>query len=227
VICFFSPLSSSFVVALVYPWLPSSFFVSLNSSVYDQHCLLRTYYWLKARESISLPQDIDDEIEQVYDLDKKPNSNLTEEQYQDWSISLSDYQIWQNVIKHKATGVIIPNFNEYAHAENLTNRDMNDKDAEMVTRLIDNSMKIIIDLGDGKVIQNRIPQSNEINQILRQQVQISDPGLIRTLEKEIHIPKYWQRVPYLRDLRILNLSKPTTIGRYSISYDKRLGLLAN
>jgi RHS repeat-associated protein len=28
---FFSPLSSSFVVALVYPWLPSSFFVSLNS----------------------------------------------------------------------------------------------------------------------------------------------------------------------------------------------------
>jgi CRISPR-associated endonuclease/helicase Cas3 len=202
---------------------------SYRAGVYDRHCLLRTYYWLKSRESISLPQDIDDAIEQVYDLVKEPNSDLTEVQYQDWSSSLSDYQIWQDVIKHKATGVIIPDFKEYVYAENLTNRDMNDKDAEMVTRLIDNSMKIIIDLGDGKVIQNRMPQGNEINQILRQQVQISDPGLIRTLEKEIHIPKYWQRVPYLRDLRVLNfnLFTPTTIGSYSISYDRRLGLSAN
>jgi CRISPR-associated endonuclease/helicase Cas3 len=202
--------------------------------VYDRHSLLRTYYLLRKyvsdKKPITLPNDTDDLIEQVYNLENKPVTELTEAQNQDWSSSLQDYQIWQESIKLKAKEVIIPDFKNYTHAENLTNRKIgDDKQAELVTRLIDNSMRFILDIGDGKVIKDRIPKGDEIRQILLQQVQISSLGLIYTLESspsEVFIPKYWKQAPYLRDLPVLDLSKTVKVGDYSITYDPRLGLIA-
>jgi CRISPR-associated endonuclease/helicase Cas3 len=206
-----------------------------RSGVYDRHSLLRTYYILQKytldKKLITLPNDTDVLIEQVYNLEQNSALELTEIQIQDWSSSLQNYQIWQESIRLKAKEVIIPDFKNYTRAENLTNRKVDsDNQSKLVTRLIDNSMRFILDIGDGEIIKDRIPKGDEIRQMLLHQVQISSPGLIYVLESSIdkvYIPTTWKKVPYLRDLPILNLSVNNKIDNYSISYDSRLGLIAN
>lgn len=204
-----------------------------NPGVYDRHALLRTWYLLcdrdGDRQTITLPHNTDYLIKQVYDLEQEPSISLTEEQCQDWDSSLENYKNWQDLIQHKAKEVIIPDLKHYHSAEDLTHRNLDDEAAEMVTRLINDSMRLIIDLGNGKVIKNRIPKDDEIRQALRQQIQISSPGLIYALKAsadKVFIPSTWKKVAYLRDLPVLDLSSPVQIGKYSISYDLKLGLVA-
>jgi CRISPR-associated endonuclease/helicase Cas3 len=200
-----------------------------RSGVYDRHSLLRTWYLLRDRPIITLPHDTDYLIEQAYELQQQANVQLTASQQEDWDDSLNAYGNWQQSLQDKAGQVVIPDLKAYAYAEQLTHRGLSDEDAEMVTRLINDSMTVILDAGDGKVICDRPPVKDEIRQVLRQQVRISSPGLIYALKKaledqQVQIPQPWQKVTYLRELPLVKV--PSEIGKYSITYDERLGLVA-
>lgn len=201
-----------------------------RQGVYDRHSLLRTWYLLRDRTSITLPHDTDYLIEQAYELDHPAPVDLTEAEQEDWDSSLRAYRNYQISLENDAQKVIIPNLKQYCYAENLTNRSVGAEDAELVTRLVNASMMVIVDTGNGKVIFERSPIKDEIRNVLKQQVRISSPGLVYALEaaiqkQEIQVPKAWQGVTYLRDLPILNV--PIAVGKYLITYDERLGLLTH
>jgi hypothetical protein len=185
---------------------------------------------LRDRPFITLPHDTDYLIQQAYELENPAPVELTEAQQQDWNNSLQAYQNYQISLANQAEQGLIPNLKHYCYAENLTNRSLGvkEEEVEMVTRLINNSRTVILDAGDGKVIRDRAPVNDEIRQILRQQVRISNSGLIYALKQalkneQIEIPKSWQKVTYLRELPVLSV--PAMIGKYSITYDQRLGLV--
>jgi CRISPR-associated endonuclease/helicase Cas3 len=195
--------------------------------VYDRHSLLRTWYLLRDCEFITLPHDTDDLIKQAYELDQNAPVELTQAQQEDWDTSLTAYESWQKSLQDKAGQVIIPNLKAYAYAEQLTHRSLNDKEAEMVTRLVDESMTVILDRGDGKVIHDRTPVEDEVRQVLRQQVRVSSPGIVYALSKaledqQVRIPEAWQEVTYLREIPLLKV--PLQVSSYVLSYCKRLGL---
>ncbi|MBD2037766.1 CRISPR-associated helicase Cas3' [Leptolyngbya sp. FACHB-321] len=202
-----------------------------QSRVYDRHALLRTWYLLRDRPVIMLPHDTDYLIQQAYELENPAPAKLTDAEQLDWDSSLAAYQNYQISLEKQAEQGLIPSLKHYCYAENLTNRSVkDDKEVEMVTRLINDSMTVILDTGDNKVIRDRAPVKDEIRQVLRQQVRLSSPGLIHALNKalgnlQIQVPKAWQEVTYLRELPLLNV--PTQIGSYSITYSNRLGLVAS
>lgn len=203
-----------------------------QARVYDRHALLRTWYLLRDRPLITLPQDTDYLIQQAYELENPASVELTEVQQHDWNSSLAAYQNYQQNLVDQAEKCIVPTLKQYCYAENLTNRSIGvkDEEVEMVTRLIYSSMTVILDIGDGKVIRDRTPVQDEIRQILRQQVRLSSPGVIYALQQalrdgEIEVPMVWQKVTYLRELPVLDI--PSQIGSYSITYSQQFGLLAN
>jgi CRISPR-associated endonuclease/helicase Cas3 len=198
--------------------------------VYDRHSLLRTWYLLRDRKLITLPHDTDYLIQQAYELEYPAPIELTEAQQQDWNSSLQAHQNYQKSLVDQAKKCIIPTLKDYCYAENLTDRSFNDDEVEMITRLINDSMTLILDVGDDKVIYDRSPVNDEIRQILRQQVRVANLGLIYAINKaldalEIKIPKAWKEVEYLRKLPLLKV--PVKIGKYSITYDMRLGLIVS
>lgn len=197
--------------------------------VYDRHSLLRTWYLLRDRKFITLPQDTDYLIQQAYELEYPAPVELTAIQQQDWDSSLQVYQNYQKSLADQAEKCVIPALKHYYYAENLTARSFKDEEVEMVTRLINDSLTVILDTGNGKVIHERSLTTNEIRQILLQQVRISSPGLVYALnnalkEQHIQIPKVWQKVTYLRELPLLTV--PCQIKNYFITYDEQLGLVA-
>jgi CRISPR-associated endonuclease/helicase Cas3 len=200
-----------------------------RSGVYDRHALLRTWYLLRDRNFITLPQDTDYLIRHAYELGHPAAVQLTEAQQQDWDSSLQAYQNYQTSLERQAEKGMIPKLKHYCYAENLTNRSFNDEDVEMVTRLVNDSITVILDMEDGKVICDRAPVKDEIRQVLCQQLRISMSGLVYALnqaikQQQVKTPKTWQNVTYLRDL--VPLKVPTKIGAYSLSYCHRLGLQA-
>lgn len=201
-----------------------------QSRVYDRHALLRTWYLLRDRQLITLPGDTDELIKAVYDLDQPAPVQLTDVEQEDWDSSLHAYQNYQISLERQAEKAMIPDQKHYCYAENLTDRCFKDEDVEMVTRLINDSITIILDTGNGKVIQDRKPQKQEVREILLQQIRVSSPGLVHELEKalrsgEILVPKTWQNITYLRELPVLKI--PAIIDKYLITYDSRLGLVFN
>jgi len=202
----------------------------VENHVYQRHVLLRTWYLLRDRSCITLPDDTDDLIEKVYNLQNSPAISLNQFQQKDWDESLRTYQKHQASLCQQAELALIPKLKGYNYAENLTNRALGVKDVEMLTRLIDDSMTVILDTAEGKVIHERTPKDNEILEVLRQQVRISSPGIIAALKKalkdgQIQIPQAWGNVPYLHDTPLLQV--PIQVGNYSLSYCKRLGLRAD
>lgn len=208
--------------------------------VYDRHSLLRTFYLLhpfpldessdsSKTHTIILPGDTDTLIQQGYDLKQPPPIQLTPQQQKDWDDSCSDHEGWKSCLAMKAEHVLIPSFKNYIWAEQLTHKDVSDSDAEMVTRLINDSITVIVDQGDRKVVKARVPNKDEIRQNLLQQVRISSVGLIRAIQQasqndvpEASIPKRWANVTYLKD--IVCLEVPIQVGKYSVSYHQQYGL---
>ncbi|MEA5463891.1 CRISPR-associated helicase Cas3' [Leptothoe sp. PORK10 BA2] len=198
--------------------------------VYDRHSLLRTWYLLRDRTSITLPHDTDYLIEQAYELDNSSPVELAEAGQEDWDSSLQAYRNYQTSLENQAEKCVIPSLKHYCYAENLTHRSVGDEEVELVTRLVNASMPLIVDVGNGKVICDHPPKKDEIRSVLTQQVRISSPSLVYALKEalqkqEIQVPKVWQSVTYLKDIPVLTV--PASVGKYFITYDKRLGLLTH
>lgn len=80
-----------------------------SSSIYDQHILLRSWLTLRQRQNVQLPEEIDDLIESVYDLERPTPENLDPVHSKDWNDSLEKYKVEEEDAKRsRANEVKIP-----------------------------------------------------------------------------------------------------------------------
>jgi CRISPR-associated endonuclease/helicase Cas3 len=200
--------------------------------VYDRHALLRSWYLLRHRDALHLPTEIDPLIEAAYDLTNRTTTKgLNTLQSEDWERSYTAMDSWQRGLRDLAKRMVVDELSKYEYAWTLTSQHLDDGNTqEAFTRLVEDSMAVVIDLGDSAISPKGKPHGDEIRDILRRQVKISNPDLIRALRREqasggaLKQPPSWRQVAYLRDLAMLKV--PAQVGSYFVTYDQRLGLRA-
>lgn len=210
-----------------------------SSSIYDQHILLRSWLTLRQRQNVQLPEEIDDLIESVYDLERPTPENLEPVHSKDWNDSLEKYKVEEEDAKRsRANEVKIPLPHADVRPEQFTYLKKEDDESTIaaVTRLGQPSV-VTIFLQQGKsslvfpgshdpVDLETEPSLPMIRKLLAHSVRIaSRQELVKELLRREN-PKTWTSA-LLRNCRyvVLNAEGWAQIGNWRLRLDPNLGIV--
>jgi len=209
-----------------------------SSSIYDRHILLRSWLALRERCNVQLPEEIDDLIESVYDLEMPIPEALETVHAQDWRESLEKYKVEEEDAKRsRANEVKIPPPNADVRPEQFTYLKKEDDESTIaaVTRLGQPSVATIF-LQQGKtglvfpgshdpVDLETEPSLPMIRRLLAHSVRIaSRQELVKELLRREN-PKTWTSA-LLRNCRyvVLNAEGWAQVGKWRLRLDPNLGI---
>lgn len=205
-----------------------------NESVYEKYLLMRTDYYL--RDKISLPDDISNLVQHVYDFDNDPEmtgidkskskfeKNLADEKSKAMDFRLSD--------PGKSRRDTLHQWLKRMH----TNVDANDQRAAAAVRDIKESIEVIllqekqgvVCLVDGTPI-SQCPSRIVAEQLIRLPTRVTSPigDYIKLLEDMTSNRFYsWQKDKWLKGSLaiVLDENLETTLGPWQLKYSSNYGL---
>jgi CRISPR-associated endonuclease/helicase Cas3 len=211
--------------------------------IYDRHILLRSWLTLRQRPHVELPEETDDLIESVYDLDKSIPEGLEPIYAEDWQLSLEKYQTEEEAAKKtRANEVKIPPpHSETTRAkskiEDFTHLKKEDDESAIAaaTRLGEPSVATIFlqqtDKGlvlpgtDQPVNPKAKPDLPMIRDLLAHSTRLSKPTLVKALLAQEN-PKTWTSA-LLRNCRYVevNAQGVAVVGDWRLTLDPLRGVL--
>jgi CRISPR-associated endonuclease/helicase Cas3 len=215
----------------------------VSAYVYEHYVLLRSYLALK-RDTIRIPEEVEEVIEAVYDddipfksptdaFDKKieeAQENMNRKQYGE------NFQAKMNLVPPPGSRRRLIEFlSDFSSDLEEDNPEVH-ATLQARTRLGPPSVKVIclhkagdfyaLDSGGNKMVDiDVIPDRAMVEELMMREVTISQQGIVPHLIEQ-KVPTAWKREAMLRHHRILVFRENiTTVGNYRIELDSRLGLL--
>jgi CRISPR-associated endonuclease/helicase Cas3 len=162
--------------------------------IYDRHVLLRTWFTLRALNTLQLPALMDELIESVYDLEMAIPDSLTSIEKTDWQKSLTDYLQGCQEQKTLAQKVQLPPARQDAKPEHFTSqREEDDENAiAAMTRLGEPSVTTIFisQAEEKRLISSKPPTLVQIRELLACSTRISKRGLVNALIAQQNPPAW-------------------------------------
>lgn len=202
--------------------------------VYDEHILLRTWHALQGRNTVAVPEDVEQLIEVVYTNSAEPPVGASGNLAARWAKTFSALEIKRRDERDEAQMRRIPSPSGGARLEDHT-RDPREEDApdlhpalQALTRLTDLSVQVAL-LAANSPLQEATratPTMRICREILRHSLSITAPGIGRELLASSP-PAAWQKSGLLRRMRVLSLDEANTcqVGNVTLRYDLELGLV--
>lgn len=207
--------------------------------IYDRHILLRSWLTLRDRSSIQLPEETDQLIEWVYQLEVPIPETLEPQHQEDWQVSLADYRAeTEDSHQVKANQVKLPPARGDNSPDQFTRQGEEDDESTIaaVTRLGEESITTIFlqrtDQGlffptsDRELVDLTIrPDLPTIRKLLAYSTRISKPDIVKALSTRTN-PNTWTSA-LLRNCRYIELD-PTgwaEIGRWRVGLDPLKGVV--
>ena len=205
--------------------------------IYDRHILLRTWLTLRDKTFVQLPEEMDELIESVYQLDSPIPEALEPIHQEDWQASLDDYQIGEKSKKIAlANAVKLPPALSDSQPADFTRAGEEDDDNTIakVTRLGEPTVTTIfleqtpagLTLpGTEKVIDlKKIPDLEKIRGLLGSSTRIGKRGLVNELIAQEN-PSAWTSA-LLRNCRYVVLEDgEAQVGKWRLVLDPLRGVL--
>jgi CRISPR-associated endonuclease/helicase Cas3 len=201
--------------------------------IYDRHVLLRTWLTLRDLNTLQLPDQMDELIESVYDLDQSIPNSLTEIERADWETSLLKYHQDCQTKRNLAEEVYLPPARQEAKPDHFTRQcDKNKEDDEAAmfatTRLGETTvMTIFISQSEaGRLINSKqSPNLELIRELLGCSTRISKRGLVNALMAQ-HNPPNWKSA-LLRNCRYLVVDDRgiAQVGEWELKLNHQLGVV--
>lgn len=215
-----------------------------SGNIYEPYTLLLSYLSLKDRNIISMPEDIQGIIEEVYGerVDSFPSPAFEEavraaKKHMEEKERESQFEARSNLVPSPATEL---------SAFFRQSKELEEDDPELhrslqaLTRLVEPSVQVVCLYGiegraflredsSGEVNLNQIPDGETITKLLRRSLPITHKRVVSELidEKapEAWKPKAWKKCPALRYHRLLVFKNGIAkVGKYRLLLDKELGL---
>ncbi|HME50581.1 MAG TPA: CRISPR-associated helicase Cas3' [Candidatus Lokiarchaeia archaeon] len=200
---------------------------NVDTWVYDQHVLLRTWILIRELTAISLPSDMDDLIEFVYGDTGCPD-NLEPDLIQAWIETFEEMQAEQERNKALSRNRCIhsPSFkDDILQGLNMKLEEENPEihaDLQAATRISGPTIPVVILYETDQINASNIM---DVKKLLERSMTISHRGIVPVL-KGMETPRAWTRNPLLRHHKplILDANSACEVGNYLIVYDPELGL---
>lgn len=214
-----------------------------TESVYHPHLLLKTWLALRGRQTIAIPEEVEELIEIVYG-DGTPAEELPSEVLQVWEETWKDLQRNQQEEENQARlrYILPPYFPDDIWEHPTPGLEEDDpavhRSLQALTRWGDPSVslvllyekgdKVFLDLGAEQPVALEIkPEGDLVRGLLQRSVTITHRHLVPWLLKEGEIPTGWRRHPLLCRHRLIRLNPA---GRwhgagYELSLDPELGVV--
>jgi len=187
-------------------------FAGADAEIYDRHVLLRTWLALRGRESLRVPDDVEDVIEAVYSEDAGSPDDAPDALRSLWEETRLQLEADRERERQEAKERWLKPPGYVGELAAFTS-DPRDEDApdfhqahQALTRLADPSVDVICLVGtpdapclpEGDVISlDRPPNLALARRLLRRSVPVSTRGLVQALVAR-PAPSGWQRSPLLR-----------------------------
>jgi CRISPR-associated endonuclease/helicase Cas3 len=205
--------------------------------IYDRHVLLRTWLTLGEQTQLTLPGQMDDLIEAVYQPIPEPPDGLDTVDAEDWRTSFAEYQTDDRRDGAKADAVKLPSGSEKdLKPSDYTRQGEEDSESQIaaVTRLGEKSVTTIFveKTKTGLVLPgtevainlNIQPNLNQIRELLAYSTRISKRGLVEELEKQSN-PGGWTSA-LLRNCRHVVLENSVVrVGGWELRLDAQKGVV--
>lgn len=204
-----------------------------SAAVYDPHILLRTWWSLRDRDAIAIPEDVQLLIDTVYSDTEDSPAGAGSALSNRWSRTWSEMRKKQAQEQREAGDRRLRTPVGPAVAPVQLLPDPRAEDApdlhprlQALTRLVEPSADVVIlPPGDPAITASRPPTRDEARRLLGQSVSVTTRGLVPHL-LAYPVPPQWVETSWLRRHRLLVLAdEPLHLGDYTVRYDERLGLL--
>lgn len=216
-----------------------------SAAVYEEHLLLRTWLALRSRDAVSVPFDIDNLIESVYD-DRACPDEIEEAIHQRWE---ETRRILDNEMQ-RASGQarmfrILPPY----HSDDILegeNRELEEDNPDVhptfqaLTRLAEPSVNVICLYGsenqtfldaDGHeaIDLAATPDHQTAMRLLRRSVSLSHKAIVHRILQEAYRPQAWVRNSLLRHTYAIFFDRcgkaSSDFGSYLLRLDSELGVI--
>lgn len=197
--------------------------------IYDRHVLLRTWFTLRALNTIQLPDLMDELIESVYDLEMAIPDSLTSIEQTDWQKSLTDYLQGCQEQKTLAQKVQLPPARQDAKPEHFTRQGEEDDENAIaaMTRWGETSVTTIFisQTEEKRLISSKPPTLVQIRELLGCSTRISKRGLVNALMAQQN-PASWKSA-LLRNCRYVVMDDRgiAQIGEWELELDPLKGVV--
>jgi CRISPR-associated endonuclease/helicase Cas3 len=210
-----------------------------SGNIYEPYTLLLSYLSLKDRDIISMPEDIQGIIEDVYgeSVSSFPSSAFNRE------VDVAKKRMEETIEKDrlKARSNLVRSPDTEISAFFRQSKELEEDDPEVhrslqaLTRLVEPSVQVVCLYGiDGRVFLRedkssqvnveQIPEGEMVTELLRRSLPVTDKRVVFELIDQ-RAPKAWKKCPALRYHRLLVFENGIAkVGKYHLLLDKELGL---
>lgn len=203
--------------------------------VYEPHLLLRTWLSLQGKDSIRIPEDIENLVEAVYDQRSCP-ADLPEAVRHYWDETAEALEKKRSYLRKRAHEVLIPgpdSESDYLTYRNAFLEEDNPDVApvfQALTRLTEPTAPVVLERSQDARVPNpqTTPDAAETLRLLGRSVSLSHGGVVPLLLKDQSLtPPGWAKSPLLRHHRrlILDSNNTTRIGGWEIEENPDLGIV--
>jgi len=205
-----------------------------TSAIYDAHILLRSWLTLRNRTghaeagTITVPDDVEALIEEVYDEQRRCPSDEPPTVEQVWEDTRRTMLRSKELDERSAKDLrILPPWYEDDVLEDF-NRQLEEDDPtrhpsiQALTRLGDLTASVIcLDGREAADIEGMLPRS-----LLEKSATISDKRVVRWIIEHGECPTAWSRSPLLRHHRLVKLTRGVSeaLGSHRLRIDPELGI---
>lgn len=214
-----------------------------TESVYHPHVLLRTWWALRGRQTIAIPEDVEELIEMVYE-DVTPTGELPQGLLRVWEETWKDLQRNQQEEENQARlrYILPPYFPDDIWEHPNLGLEEDDpavhRSLQALTRWGDPSVSLVLlyEKGDKVLLDPEAerpvaletkPEGDLVRGLLQRSVTITHRRLVPWLLKEGEIPTGWRRHPLLCRHRLIRLNPERRWqgAGYELSLDPELGVV--
>lgn len=214
-----------------------------TANIYYPHLLLRTWWALRERREIAVPEGVEELIEVVYG-DKSPPADLSPGELKAWQDTWKDLDCHQQKERYRAQNCYI--FSP-CHPDDLwegQKPELEEDDPavhrslQALTRWGDPSVSLVFlyEKGDEVFLEPGVeqpvaletkPEGDLVRALLQRSVSITHRLLVPWLLKEGEIPTGWRRHPLLCRHRLIRLNPAGRWqgGGFELSLDPELGVV--
>lgn len=204
-----------------------------NSSVYDEHILLRTWLILRETETIEIPNEIEDLIELVYDK-KRECFDKNYQEFWDTTKIKMDEKLKAKRLKAKSCRITDCDDDDLFENDILNLDEDNPevhKTLQALTR--DDEMPsvsvVVLTQKETESINLEAKPNKETSEfLLKRETKISKKGLTNLVIADENLKlKSWKTSALLRHHRLLKLNENNEIvlGNFKVSLDENLGIV--
>jgi CRISPR-associated endonuclease/helicase Cas3 len=213
-----------------------------SEAVYAPHILLRSYLELRGRETLALPDDIEDLVESVYDERVQCPEEASPEVAAFWSETLEKLHRVREEEQQQAMYRYIKQPKMDGPLAEVVS-DPREEEApglhpalQALTRLAEETVPVVCLYGtpdqpllrkDGPPINlKHKPNASEVEALLLRSVSLSDKRVVRTLLEQ-KAPPHWEETALLKNHRALffDANGVTFVGKWRVRLDPELGIV--